>query len=184
VKYDFKVDSFTINVPTVQIWGIVYVHYPIFSGGYEVPTLNNTYTKTEVDNDVASKANQSSTYTKTEVDNALANIATLAIASWSSGTNGYRYLDTGGSGLVNRTGINNSAMQILGSDNTGVIGKAMFYKGIDVNNIYISNNCFSSNIYAGYYGSLGQEYDTTKYRHKLLNNYVTSGTPVTCQFDL
>ena len=71
IKYDFKTDSFTINVPTVQMWGAVYVDYQIFSGGYEVPTLNNTYTKTQVDNAVASKANQSTTYTKTEVDNAL-----------------------------------------------------------------------------------------------------------------
>ena len=62
-------------------------------------------------------------------------------------------------GLVIRSGVNDSAMQILGSDNTGVIGKAIFYKGVYVSNIYISNNCFSSNNYAGFFGSLGQEND-------------------------
>ena len=67
-------------------------------------------------------------------------------------------------------------MQILGTDNTGVIGKAIFYKGIDVNNIYISNNCFNNNFYAGYYGTTtGEENDTNKYRHKLLNKSVNFG---------
>ena len=42
----------------------------------------------------------------------------------------------------------------------------------------------SSNLYTGFYGTTGQETDTTKYRHKLLNNSVTFGTLVTCQFDL
>ena len=41
-----------------------------------------------------------------------------------------------------------------------------------------------SNIYTGFYGTAGQENDTSKYRHKLLNNSVTFGTPVVCQFDL
>ena len=27
IKYDFKTDKFTINVPTVQIWGALYTDY-------------------------------------------------------------------------------------------------------------------------------------------------------------
>jgi len=148
-KYDFKIDGFTINVPYVMMRGSLFVDYQIFSAGYEVPTLNNTYTKTEVDNALTLKADKSTTYTKTEVNNALSNITASDIASWSSGTTSYHYLDTGGAGLIVRAGTNNSAMQILGTDNTGSIGKAIFYKGIDVGNINISNNCFSNNNYAG-----------------------------------
>ena len=34
--------------------------------------------------------------------------ANIDIANWSSGTTGYRYLDTGGAGLVIRAGTNNA----------------------------------------------------------------------------
>ena len=117
-----------------------------FSGGYEVPTLNNTYTKTQIDNFLLLKSDKSTTYNKNEIDNALAlkantsAITTPDIASWSSGTSGYRYLDTGGAGLVIRTGINDSAMQILGSENTGSVGKVIFCKNVDVGNISITGN--------------------------------------------
>ena len=73
-------------------------------------------------------------YSKTEIDTKLnlkantADIIASDIASWSSGTTGYRYLDVGNSGLIIRAGTNNSAMQILGTDNTGVIGKAIFFR--------------------------------------------------------
>ena len=59
-----------------------------------------------------------------------------------------------------------------------------FYKGIDVTNIYINNNGYSDDFYAGFYGTTNQVNDPTKYRHKLLANSVTFGTPVTCEFDL
>ena len=39
-------------------------------------------------------------------------------------------------------------------------------------------------LYTGFFGTTGQENDTTKYRHKLLNNSVNFGTPVVCQYDL
>ena len=55
INYDLKTDNLTINVPTVQIGGAVYVDYQICSAGYEVPTLNNTYTKTQVDSSLALK---------------------------------------------------------------------------------------------------------------------------------
>ena len=43
----------------------------------------------------------------------------------------------------------------------------------------------STTNYAGFFGAIGEEEnDTTKYRHKLLNNSVTFGTPVTCEYDL
>ena len=98
MKFDFKLDSFTINVPTVQILGTLYTDYQTFSQGFEVVTLNNGYTKSQVYTNVLLKANQSTTYTKTEIDTALSNITASDIGSWSSGNTGYHYLDAGGSG--------------------------------------------------------------------------------------
>jgi len=39
-------------------------------------------------------------------------------------------------------------------------------------------------MYGGFFGVVGEENDTTKYKHRLLNNSVNFGTNVICQFDL
>ena len=106
-------------------------------------TANSIYAgaATQIQNQINSAIQ--STYTKNEIDNALAlkantsAITTPDIASWSSGTNSYRYLDTGNVGLIVRAGTNNSAMQILGTDNTGVIGKAFFFIKVQMQVIFI-----------------------------------------------
>ena len=38
--------------------------------------------------------------------------------------------------------------------------------------------------YGGFFGTNGEENDINKYRHKLLNELVTFGSNVTCQWDL
>jgi hypothetical protein len=76
-----------------------------------------------------SKADQATTYTKAEVDTAISNASGVP---WASGADpGYHYLDAGPAGLVVRSGTD-SALQVLGTDNTGSEGKVLFYKDVDV----------------------------------------------------
>jgi hypothetical protein len=84
-----------------------------------------TYTKTQTDTIVANKANQSTTYNKSEVDGLITSY------DWITQTGDFNHIDANVGGLILESN-NATAVQVLGSSNTGEEGSVLFYKNVTV----------------------------------------------------
>lgn len=102
-----------------------------------------SYSSAQVDSALVLKRDVATSYSSAQVDAALAlktDQATTndSAVAWSSGSDpGYHYLETGPAGLIVRAnGV--SALQVLGSDNAPLDGKALFYRDVLMGNLDIS----------------------------------------------
>ena len=108
---------------------------------------NTTYTITHANTLLNAKANQTTTYTKNEVD------GLLTSSDWVTQSGDYNYLDSNVGGLI-ITSNEDTAVQILGSCNTGAEGDIIMYKNATIGgNLTITGNiqCTGTNNFNPYH---------------------------------
>jgi hypothetical protein len=116
----------------------------------------NVYTKSEVDNAVGLKADQSITYTKSEVDTAIANIPAPSLSSLGIPNHNLVSVDTNGWTYI----FGPASTSALGTSGTGLlrVGEEVGGNGLEISTFYDGTNPTHSYIQSKFLGSAAQSY--------------------------